>query len=317
MGPSPASAEANLRPALSIIIPAYNEATTISDFLSAVKETVAPLVEQFELIVIDDGSRDATWDTLRSLRPSFSELRCLRLSRNFGKDAAMSAGIELAQGRLCLIMDGDFEHPPALIPQMLQAYQTSDANVVNAVKTRARKEKFTDKLFAIQFYRLFRSLSGYDLAGHTDFKLFDQSAREAWLRFQERGVFFRGLMAWIGFRQIEVPFTVPDILDRSSRWSKPRLFSLALKSLTSFSALPLQLVTGLGLINLAFAVPLGIQTLYRWWTGNAVEGFTTIILLQLIQGSITMIAIGILGLYLARVSEEVKRRPRFLIEESL
>lgn len=305
------------KPDLSLVVPVYNESATLTDFLTVVSQIVKPLVERFEIVVIDDGSVDATWSILRGARSDMPQLRCYRLSRNFGKDAAMSAGIELARGRLCLVMDGDFEHPPQLIKDMLKAYQTSGANVVNAVKTRARTEKYSDRFLAHQFYRLFRWLSGYDLAGHTDFKLFDQSARQAWLRFQERGVFFRGLMAWVGYKQTDVPFTVPDLPSRSTRWSRPKLIALALKSLTSFSALPLQIVTALGLLNLLFAVPLGLQTLYQWWSGKAVEGFTTIICLQLFQSSITMLALGMLGLYLARVSEEVKRRPRFLISEEM
>ncbi len=317
MAPSIDETDLSPGPDLSLIIPAYNEAATISDFLLIVSQILRPIVEHFEIIVVDDGSRDATWTILRSSRSSLEELRCYRLSRNFGKDAAMSAGIEMARGRLCLVMDGDFEHPPEMIPKMLEAYQTTDANVVNAVKTRARTEKCSDRFLANQFYRLFRWLSGYDLAGHTDFKLFDQSAREAWLRLQERNIFFRGLIAWIGYKQTDVPFTVPDVPNRNSRWSRPKLMALALNSLTSFSALPLQIVTGLGLLNLAFAIPLAIQTLHRWWIGKAVEGFTTTILLQLIQGSITMLALGILGLYLARVSEEVKRRPRFFISDHM
>lgn len=305
------------KPDLSLIIPVYNESATITRFLTSVKQVIKPLVDLFEIVVIDDGSVDATWSILTAARIDIQELRCYRLSRNFGKDAAMSAGIELARGHLCLVMDGDFEHPPELIKDMLKAYQTSGANVVNAVKTRARTEKYSDRFLAHQFYRLFRWLSGYDLAGHTDFKLFDQPARDAWLRLQERGVFFRGLMAWVGYKQTHVPFTVPDIPSRSTRWSRPQLIALALRSLTSFSTLPLQIVTALGLLNLLFAVPLGLQTLYQWWSGRAVEGFTTIICLQLLQSSITMLALGMLGLYLAKVSEEVKRRPRFLISEEM
>ena len=302
---------------LSVIVPAFNEEQTIEPFLKALRVVLKETVSSFEILMVDDGSRDATWSILCTLGPLYPELRALRLSRNFGKDAAVCAGVQEAQGRLCLIMDGDFEHPIELIPTMLQAYHSSGANVVNAVKTRASSERWTSKAVAKHFYRLFYLLSGQDLGGHTDFKLFDQKVRQSWLELRERSIFFRGMVAWMGYEQVSVHFNVPDVEGRSSRWTRPRLVALAVKSLTSFSSAPLQVVTLLGLVTFVFACFLGAHTFYTWWSGQAVEGFSTVILLQLIQGSVTMFALGIMGLYLARISEEVKSRPRYLVSERI
>lgn len=302
---------------LSVVVPVYNEEVSVASFLERLQEVLRSEITTFEVVVVDDGSRDSTWSVLCSLKPLYPRLRAFRLSRNFGKDAALSAGVSKASGRLCAIMDGDFEHPPELLVEMLQAYRKSDANVVDAVKTRAAGESAGNRFFAQLFYRIFRAISGYDLEGHTDFKLFDARVREAWLELREREIFFRGMMAWLGFRHEQVHFTVPDIEGRQTRWTRPRLFALAIKSFTSFSSLPLQGVTILGVVNLLFAVLLGLQTLYTWWRGGAVEGFTTVILLQLIQGSTTMIALGIVGFYLSGVLREVKARPRFVISEQL
>lgn len=308
---NPASVE------LSVIVPVFNEEVTVERFLDALRRTLVGLALPFEIVMIDDGSRDETWLALSRLKPLYPELRAYRFSRNFGKDAALCAGVAMAVGRLCVIMDGDFEHPLELLPRMLEAYRYSDANIVDAVKTRARGETAGSRFFAQGFYRLFYAVSGYDLEGHTDYKLFDGQVREAWLSFSERDIFFRGMMAWLGFRRGQVHFTVPDVPGRQSRWSRPKLLGLALKSFTSFSSVPLQGVTALGAMNLIFALLLGLQTFYTWWTGGAVEGFTTVILLQLIQGSVTMIALGVMGLYLAGILREVKARPRYLISDRL
>lgn len=306
-----------LRSELSVIVPLYNEAAKIEAFLTALERTLSGCEADYEILLVDDGSDDGTWSVLCSLGSTHPRLRALRLSRNFGKDAALCAGIQEAQGELCLILDGDFEHPLELIPQMLETLRRSGANVVDAVKTRSPVERPVDGFLARSFYKLFAAVSGYDLDGHTDYKLFDRKVRKAWLEVQERSVFFRGVVAWLGFEHVSVHFTVPAVAGRSSRWTKPRLFALAVKSITSFSSAPLQLVTLLGFVNFLFAFLLGLQTFYFWLNGHAVEGFTTVILLQLIQGSVTMIALGLIGLYLARVSEEVKSRPRFLISERI
>ncbi len=302
-------------PELTVIVPAYNEAPTISIFLRHLEQVLKKEVSSHEIVVVDDGSLDGTWSTLCSLRGEIVGLKAVRLSRNFGKDAALCAGLAEASGELTLILDGDFEHPLEVIPTMLETFRSSGVNVVDAVKTRAETENRIYRFLAKAFYRIFRLLSGYELGSQSDFKLFDRKVRQAWLEIGERNVFFRGLIAWMGFEHASVTFTVPDLPERSTRWTRLSLIRMAVRSITSFSSIPLQLVTLLGLATFSLACLLGTQTFYRWWNGEAVEGFTTVILLQLIQGSITMGALGIMGLYLARISEEVKARPRYLVAE--
>lgn len=302
---------------LSIIVPVYHEEKTLESFLYDLKRVLRDEKESYEILFVDDGSSDGTWAALAKLQQKEKSLRALRLSRNFGKEAAVAAGIQAAQGRLCLVMDGDHEHPPELIPVMLQKWRETGANVVEGVKQRAYGEGWLSRKSAAIFYRLFHTFSGLDLGGETDFKLFDQEVRLTWLRLQERNPFFRGLIAWMGYRHEKVPFQVPTIQGRKTRWRRTDLVQLAIKSITSFSTAPLQLVTSMGLLFFIFAVILGIQTIYNWLIGGALEGFATVILLQLIQGSATMFGLGMIGLYLARISEEVKSRPRFIVSERL
>lgn len=302
---------------LSVVVPVLNEEASIIRFLEQLEETLREVVSSFEVIIVDDGSRDKTWPLLAEAVKTRSHLRLFRLSRNFGKDAAVSAGIAEATGQACLIMDGDFEHPLELIPQMWECFTSTNVNVVDAVKTRAPSEGWLSRLSAYTFYRLFKILAGYDLGGHTDYKLFDQKVRLAWLDLREKNIFFRGMLEWLGFQHAQVAFTVPLVAGRRSRWSRSRLFGLALKSITSFSSLPLQLVTLASVVGMAVAALLSVQTIYRWAAGQSVEGFTTVILLQLFQGSVTTGALGILGTYIARISEEVKARPRYFVLEHL
>lgn len=304
-------------PRLSVVIPVYCEENGLAPLLDRLEPALAGCDLSYEVLFVDDGSSDGTWARLEELRVSRPWLAGLRLSRNFGKEAALSAGIEAARGALVLVMDADLQHPPEIVPLLVERWRATGANVVEGVKQRARNEPWISRASARGFYRLFFWLTGFDLGGHTDFKLFDQDVREAWLRLGERTLFFRGLMAWLGFRRERVPFTIPDVPGRHSRWSVWGLTSLAIRAFTSFSALPLQLVTVAGCLFFLFALGLGLQTLYRWWNGAALEGFATVILLQLIIGSATLLGLGLVGAYLARIYEEVKARPRYLISQRL
>ncbi len=302
---------------LSIIVPVFQEERTIEEFFYSVKRALRDEEERYELIFVDDGSLDRTWEVLQKLQQESTDVRALRFSRNFGKEAAIAAGIKSAVGQLCLVMDGDHEHPPELIPALIQKWRETGANVVEGVKQRAAGEGRLSRYSARLFYRVFRTFSGMDLGGETDFKLFDQEVRHAWLQLQERNPFFRGLIAWLGYRHEKVPFQVPTIEGRQTRWRRTALVQLAVKSITSFSTAPLQLVTSVGVLFFFMAVVIALQTLWNWYTGIAVEGFSTVILLQLINGSATMFGMGMIGLYLARISEEVKSRPRYLVSEQL
>ena len=297
---------------LSIVIPIYNEADHLAEVISVIRGEMARHGFPYELLLIDDGSRDDTWPIICQ-QAQDSEVRGLRLSRNFGKEAALAAGLEAARGDGIIIMDGDLQHPPELIGDLLAPWLAGDADIVEAIKVERGREPLWQRFSALFFYRLLSALTGTELHGATDFKLLDRRVVDAWLQLGERNLFFRGMSSWLGFRRAEVQFRVAQRQGGESRWRPLQLFRLALTGITSFSSLPLQLTTFIGLIFLAFSVLLGGHTLYMKLSGQAVDGFTTVILLILIQGSFLLISIGIVGVYIARIYDEVKKRPRYLV----
>lgn len=302
---------------VSIVIPVYGEEDNINILITAIHREFKKVNESYEIVVVDDGSLDNTWAMLQEAFKQHSMLRAVRLSRNFGKEYALCAGLEIAKGEAVIVMDGDLQHPPHLIPEMVRIWRGSKADVVEAVKIYRGKESILGKLGAKLFYTVLHKLSSYNLRGSSDYKLLDRQVVNAWLQMEERGLFFRGMTAWLGFRRVQIPFQVPKRVGGQSRWSTFQLIKLAITGVTAFSSLPLHFVTFSGGLFFIFAVILGVQTLFMKLTGNAVSGFTTVIILLLIIGSLLMISLGIIGLYIARIYEEVKKRPRYIVLETL
>jgi polyisoprenyl-phosphate glycosyltransferase len=302
---------------ISIVIPLYNEGSHLSALLSDLKTALQQTGCPFELILVDDGSPDDTWERIKDEARTLPSLRAVRLSRNFGKELALCAGLERARGDAVVVMDGDGQHPPSLLPVMVEKWRASGADIVQAVKTKRGSESLTGKLGALLFYLILNKLSGFELKGASDFKLMNRKVTDTWLAMRERNVFFRGMTAWMGFSSVQIPFEVVARRGGKSGWSYLRRAKLALIGITTFSSFPLHLVTFGGVIFFVFAVGLGIQTLYLKLAGQAFTGFATVILLELIIGSLLMISLGIIGEYLARIYEEVKGRPRYIVMESI
>nr|WP_315488474.1 glycosyltransferase family 2 protein [uncultured Rhodoferax sp.] len=299
---------------LSIVIPLYREGMHL---VATLKETLASLDTlgmAYELILVDDGSPDNTWQVIADQSQLFPAIKGIRLSRNFGKEAALAAGLEQATGDAIVVMDGDLQHPPTLIHTMVQQWKDG-AEVVEAVKQHRGAESLYSKIRAKIFYAIFSRLAGYDLRGASDFKLMDRRVLDAWRGMGERNLFFRGMNAWLGFRRVQIPFDVPDRTGGESNWSVLQLVRLAMTAVTSFSSAPLQLITFTGAGFAVFALVLGTQTLYQKIAGHAVDGFTTVILLLLVIGGAVMLGLGIIGTYIARIYEEVKGRPRYIVAE--
>jgi polyisoprenyl-phosphate glycosyltransferase len=303
-------------PLISVIIPLYNEGANLRSLLSEVTIALAKTGCPFELILVDDGSADETWKIISEEAEALPTLRGLRLSRNFGKELALCAGLERARGDVVVVMDGDGQHPPALLPDMVRLWQTTGVDIVEAVKIKRGQESLSGKLGALLFYVILNKLAGVNLKGASDFKLMNRRAVDAWLQMEERNVFFRGMTAWLGFTSARIPFEVPGRAHGETSWSFLRRLKLALTGISAFSSLPLQFVTVAGLFFLIFSAGFGIYTLVLQLAGRSVSGFATVILLLLIIGSLLMISLGIIGEYLARIYEEVKRRPRYVIAGS-
>jgi glycosyltransferase involved in cell wall biosynthesis len=297
---------------ISVVIPAHCEQTQLSPVVAAVDAELRSLDLSYEIVIIDDGSTDETWNVLEGLCADYPALRGVRLTRNFGKEAALSAGLDEARGAAVISMDADLQHPPALIPQMVKAWQEGQAEIVEAVKEHRGDESLATTLSARAFYSVSSWLSGYDLRRSTDFKLLDRRVVDTWRELGERSLFFRGMVAWLGFERVQIPFTVSERPGGGSSWNFFSLLGLAVTAVTAFSSLPLRMLTLAGLGFLVGAFVLGLQTLYQWSTGVDVSGFATVIILLLIIGSAVMIGLGIIGEYVARIYQEVKGRPRYI-----
>jgi glycosyltransferase involved in cell wall biosynthesis len=274
------------------------------------------LAVNYEVLLVDDGSPDNTWQAICEQRQRYTKVAGLRLSRNFGKEAALAAGLAQARGQAIVVMDGDLQHPPALIPHMFELWRNG-VEVVEAVKQSRGNESRSSRFRAKLFYSLFSHLSGLDLHGASDFKLMDRRVLDAWLRMGERNLFFRGMNAWLGFRREQIPFNVADRASGESGWSVIQLLRLAMTAVTSFSSAPLYMLVAIGIAFYVFAIGLGINTLYMKFSGLAVDGFSTVILLLLIVGGAVMLGLGLIGVYIARIYEEVKARPRYIVAERL
>jgi len=304
-------------PSISIILPCLNEASHIAASVDVIAAVLDGMSTSYELILIDDGSTDGTWQAFKEIAQKHCSVQALSLSRRFGKEQALCAGLEAARGQAVILMDADLQHPPTLIPEMVRIWREEDVDVVEAKKSDRGGESWLAKLEAKLFYSMLKRLSGFDLAGASDFKLLDRKVVDAWAQLPGRNLFFRGMSAWLGFRRREVFFSVEERAGGKSGWNLAALLRLAITGITAFSSAPIHVVTGLGLLFLTFAVLLGCQTLYNWTSGVATDGFTTVILLLLIIGSTIMIGLGVIGTYVSRIYNEVKGRPRYLVRERI
>jgi glycosyltransferase involved in cell wall biosynthesis len=244
-------------------------------------------------------------------------LEGIRLSRNFGKERALCAGLEQVRGQAVIIMDGDLQHPPELIPEMIYQWQAKGARIVEGVKKSRGEESKGYRFGTRLFYGLIRMLTKYDLSKASDFKLLDRQVVEYWVKMPERNTFFRGMTAWLGFPRVALEFDVAPRAEGQTSWRLAALVKLALNAVVSFTSWPLRLVTIGGVILLAIAVVLGIQTLYMKFAGMAVAGFSTVILLLLGMNSMIMLGIGIVGEYIAAIYDEVKGRPRYVVNQKV
>ena len=297
---------------LSVIIPVYNEEEIVAETYRVLEDELKDI--EHELIFVNDGSKDRTYEEIVKAREQNPRIKGAAFSRNFGKEAGIFAGLELTSGDAVIVMDCDLQHPPAVIPQMWKLWQEG-AQVVEGVKSSRGKESLAHKLSAGLFYKIMSKLIGMDMNASSDFKLLDRQVVDVLLSLPERNTFFRALSFWVGFRTEVVYYEVQERQFGESKWSLLSLMKYAVTNATSFSTMPLQLVTVMGFLSIMFSVVLGIQTFVKYLSGTAVEGFTTVILLLLIIGGCLMISLGIIGHYIARIYEEVKGRPKYIISD--
>jgi dolichol-phosphate mannosyltransferase len=243
------------------------------------------------------------------------KVRGVKLSRNFGKEGALFAGLYAVKGDCAAVIDCDLQHPPEIIPKMYKLW-SDGYEVVEAVKTSRGNEGTLYKLFAKMFYRLMRGSAEVNLERASDYKLFDRKVLQALLDMPERLTFFRALSSWVGFKSTQVEFNVQPRHAGTTKWNFFKLFKFALNNLTSFTGFPLHIVTFTGIVFLLFGIAVGINTLYNFFTGTAVTGFTTVIILLTLIGSFILLGLGIIGIYIEKIYEEIKFRPRYIISET-
>lgn len=297
---------------ISLIIPSFNEEENIANTVSVLSDVMEKTGQDYELVFVNDGSKDSTFDKIVEASGTNSHVKGISFSRNFGKEAAIFAGMEVSSGDAVVVLDCDLQHPPTLIPLMLEKWNEG-FQVVEGVKSSRGNESLLYKICAGAFYGIMSKLIKIDMKATSDYKLLDRRVVDELLKLKESNTFFRALTFWVGFKSTKLEYAVEERKFGKTKWSFKSLVKYAINNATSFSTLPLQLVTVMGTVSVFFGFILAIQTLIRFFMGNSAEGFTTVILLQLIIGGLLMISLGIIGHYLGRIYEEVKGRPRYII----
>lgn len=308
---APGSDQGNL---ISVVIPAHNESAGIAHAAEVIGGILDTCAARWEIVVVDDGSRDDTFERLREIAGRDSRIKALRFSRNFGKEAALLAGLRFAAGDAVITIDADLQHPPSLIPHMLEEWRKGFL-VVDAVKRSRDTDSVLTRLRAQIFNTVLSRLGGIKLDNSSDFKLLDRVVVDTIARgLPERQRFYRGLADWVGFRHTKIHFDVESRAAGEGKWTLWKLVELALTATIAFTSAPLRLVTFLGMFTLVFGFGVAAEALWGWTHGRAVSGFTTTIVTLLIIGSAIMISLGIIGEYIAKIYDEIKARPAYLIE---
>ncbi len=299
---------------LSVVLPAYNEEESVPLAADVIGDLLTQAGIDHELIFVNDGSRDHTWRAIQEAAARRPQVRGIRFSRNFGKEAAIFAGLAQAKGDCCVVLDCDLQHPPEKILEMYRLWQQG-WQVVEGVKISRGKESPLHTLAAKTFYRFLSGATRIDMSHASDFKLLDRRAVDVLVAMREKNAFFRALSSWIGFDTAQVEFEVQPRAAGESKWSLRSLTRYAVTNLAAFSTAPLQIVTILGVLVFLCSLVLGCWSLWQKINGQALEGFTTVILLLLLIGSALMVCLGILGYYIAKIYEEIKDRPRYIVAD--
>ena len=302
---------------LSIVVPALNEAKIIEESIYEICRVVEKTALPYELIVVDDGSTDATWDILKRLASDNKALKGMRLSRNFGKEQAVFAGLDRALGSAVIILDADLQHPPQLIGEMVRHWQLGESDIIRAIKSHRGNESYVYKTCSKIFYKCMKYCSGLDLENASDFVLIDKQVVNILKTLPEQTPFLRGLLAWVGFRQSTITFAVSPRAGGRSKWNHSVLIKYAISNFLAFSSLPLQLINALAFLFLLFALIIGGYSIFKYITHDPLEGFITVIIVLLFIGSGVMAGLGIIGEYISAIHKETRGRPRYISMDSL
>ncbi len=295
---------------LSVIIPAYNEELSIEKAYHTIRAILKAENIENEIIFVDDGSKDLTYKKIKYLADTEENLCGLHFSRNFGKESAISAGLAVARGECAVVLDCDLQHPPEKIVEMYRLWEQG-YEVVEGIKSSRGKEAKIHGFFANAFYSIISPMVGFDMSNASDFKLLDRKVIDILNTIPERKGFFRAISFWVGFNKTTIEFDVKERTEGVSKWSTMGLIKYAISNITAYSTAPMQIVTILGIIMLLFSCVFGI-----WAFMNKINGVTAVVFMTSLVGSIIMISLGIIGYYIARIYEEVKGRPKYIVSAS-
>ena len=298
---------------ISIVIPAYNEAKTLHHNICEIINHVKDY--EFEIVLVDDGSKDNTWDIITLLKSEYNNIRGIKFSRNFGKEAALLAGVTEAKGDAVITMDSDLQHPPKYIPEMINKWQEG-YKVIDCIRSKRPKEGLIYKICAGTFYKTMKKLTGIDMANGGDFKLMDRKVVNEVVNLKDAGLFFRGMVGFVGFKTYKLKFDVANREGDTTKFNSKTLTKLALNAITSFSSTPLMIPVKLG----AFSLIIGIVILIlSFFVNNNLNINTDLLTLaiEMIIATMILFSLGIIGLYIGKVFEQVKQRPRYIIDEMI
>jgi glycosyltransferase involved in cell wall biosynthesis len=300
---------------LSVVAPAFDEEDNLREFYSRINRVMSRHALTYEIVFVNDGSSDGTLAVMLDIRARNKNVTAVNLSRNFGKEIAMTAGLAYALGDAVVVIDTDLQDPPELIPEMARLWKNG-ADVVYAQRTDREGESWLKKRTAAWFYKLMRSTGPVSLPSNAgDYRLMDRRVARAVLQFKESHRFMKGLFTWVGFRQIALPYVRNARFTGKTKFNYWKLWNFAIEGVTSFTILPLKLATYAGVIVALAAILRAAYVAFKTLVfGDPVPGFTTIIVTMLLLGGIQLMVLGIMGEYLGRIFDETKRRPLYLVE---
>lgn len=299
---------------LSVVLPAYNEELMVGKTCRVLAQVLTEAEIPYELVVVNDGSSDRTWEEIQKAGERDANVTGVLFSRNFGKEAAIFAGLAQTGGDVVAVMDCDLQHPPQTLIEMYRLWQDG-YEVIEGVKSDRGKEGFLHKECAGFFYDIMSKATKVNMKDASDFKMLDRKAVDSILSMPERNMFFRATSTWVGYKTTSVEFEVQEREAGVSKWSPWTLVKYAFTNIVAFTTFPLQFVTITGVVCFICSLVLMIYSLIQYFAGSAVEGYTTLLMVLLLVGSAMMISLGIIGYYIAKIYEEVKRRPRYIISK--
>ncbi len=299
---------------LSLIVPCYNEESVIQSFYDSTKEILKELPVLIEFIFINDGSKDNTLSIIKSIHSSDKNVHYVSFSRNFGKEAAIFAGLRESSGDVCVVIDADLQHPPKTIYDMYELWKQG-YQVVEGIKAKRGKESFVHRIMAGSFYKMISRFMGIDMNDSSDFKLIDRTVVDVLCSLKERNTFFRALSFWVGFKSTAVTYEVQDRVAGNTKWSPIKLAKYAIRNLTAFTYAPLYLIISIGALFALGGIVLSIDAIIDFFMGTTVDGYPTLIIVQLLSTGCILFSVGIIGVYIAKIYDELKQRPQYIVSE--